>query len=269
MKTKALPLNIISATIATMSETNKIVPKESIMRELFKVGAHFGFSRRRRHPSTSPYIVGFKNNLAVINLEETIKSLDDARLLVKKLASEGKTILFVGNKPEVREIVKRYAQNLELPYVCERWIGGTFTNFPEIKKRVNRLITITEQEKKGELGKYTKKERGVIAKEKRDLERYFGGIVDMTNLPSAVVLVDPLAESIAVAESKQLNIPIIALCGSDCDINDITCPVVANDTQVGSVTYFVKAISDAYKEGLILAVQKKKEEQVETAVVEE
>jgi small subunit ribosomal protein S2 len=234
-----------------------------MMRELFKVGAHFGFSRRRRHPSTSPFIVGFKNKNAVINLEETIIALDAATDMVKKLASENKTILFVGNKPEVREIVKRFAQNLESPYVAERWIGGTFTNFSEIKKRVNRLATITEQEKKGELGKYTKKERGVIAKEKRDLERYFAGIATMNTLPAALVLIDPLSESIAVAEATQLRIPIIALCGSDCNIDNIACPVVANDSQVASITYFLKAVSDAYKEGLKLAAEKRVEVPVE------
>ncbi len=253
-----------------MSQPAKTTTKESMMRDLFKVGAHFGFSRRRRHPSTSPFIVGFKNKNAVINLEETILALDSATELVKKLASDSKTILFVGNKPEAREIVKRYAENLEMPYVAERWIGGTFTNFPEIKKRVNRLATITDQEKKGELGKYTKKERGVIAKEKKDLERYFAGIATMSAMPAAVVLIDPLSESIAVAEATQLRIPIIALCGSDCDINNIACPVVANDSQVASITYFLKAISEAYKEGTKLAAAKRAETpaEAETAPVE-
>lgn len=250
-----------------MSQPARTTTKESMMRELFKVGAHFGFSRRRRHPSTSPFIVGFKNKNAVINLEETIVALEQATEMVKKLASEGKSILFVGNKPEARDIVKRYAENLDLPYVAERWIGGTFTNFPEIKKRVNRLATITEQEKKGELGKYTKKERGVIAKEKKDLERYFAGISTMNTMPAAVVLVDPLSESIAVAEANQLRIPIIALCGSDCNIDNIACPVVANDSQVASITYFLKAVSDAYKEGAKLAAEKKAAAPVEAEVV--
>lgn len=222
---------------------------DSMIRDLFKVGAHFGFSRKRRHPSVEPYIFGFKNNTAVINLEHTASLLTKAAQFVEKLASEGKTVLFVGNKPEAREIIKRYAQTIGMPYVAERWIGGTFTNFPEIKKRVKRLADITEQEKKGELGKYTKKERGVIAKEKQDLERYFAGIADMDKLPAAIVIVDPLSEHIAVAESKQVRVPIVALAGSDCDINGLACPVVANDASIASITLFVKTMTDAYKEG--------------------
>lgn len=223
--------------------------KESIIRELFKVGAHFGFSRKRRHPSVEPFSFGFKNKTAVINLEETVKSLDQAVEFVTKLASEGKKVLFVGNKNEARDIIKRYAETVDMPYVAERWIGGTFTNFPEIKKRVKRLADITEQDKKGELAKYTKKERGVIALEKKNLERYFAGIADMDKLPAAIVVIDPQAESIAVAEAKQTRVPIIALCGSDCDINNIAYPVVANDSQVASITFFLKALVEAYKEG--------------------
>jgi len=239
-----------------MSQQVQDQNKDSIIRELFKAGAHFGLARRRRHPSVSSFIFGFKNKTAIINLEETVKSMVEANKFVSDLASEGKKVLFVGNKNEAQEIVRRFADSIDMPYVNERWIGGTFTNFPEIKKRVNRLLEIKDQEEKGELGKYTKKERGVIAKEKKDLERYFEGIIGMEKLPAAIVVIDSDAESIAVTEAKQRGVKIVALASSDCNINGIDYPVVANDAQVSSITFFLKSITEAYKEGKKLQVAK-------------
>jgi small subunit ribosomal protein S2 len=251
-----------------MSQTAPEKNKESVIRDLFKVGAHFGMSRRRRHPSVSSYIFGFKNKTAIINLEETIKSMDEAEKFITQVASEGKKILFVGNKNEAQELTRKVADSIGMPYVAERWIGGTFTNFPEIKKRVNRLLEIRSQEEKGELGKYTKKERGVIAKEKKDLERYFDGIVGMEKLPAAIVVVDCDAEAIAVAEAKQMNVKIVALASSDCNISGVDYPVIANDAQVGSINIFLKSMAEAYKEGKKLQAVKEATKPTETPTAE-
>lgn len=231
-----------------MSE-NTTKQKDSLIRNLFNIGAHFGYSRSKRHPSVEPFVFGFKNNNAILDLEKAVKSLDQACDLVKTTISGGKKVLFVGNKNEVKAVVKKVADSVDMPYVAERWIGGTFTNFSEIRGRVNRLLEIKDQEVKGGLEKYTKKERGFIAKEKKDLERYFAGLVSMEKLPGLVVIIDPQAESIAVSESIKAHVPIVALCNSDCDISNIDCPIVANDSQVASVEFFISKLAEAVKEG--------------------
>jgi small subunit ribosomal protein S2 len=234
-----------------MQNIDTKVTNEELVRELFKVGAHFGFSRVRRHPSVDKYIFGYKNKTAIIDLEQTIESLEQAKEFVRQLGREGKQILFVGNKNEARAPIKKVAEAIAMPYVAERWIGGTLTNTNQIKTRLKRLADIKADEESGELLKYTKKERGLIAKEKKDLERYFGGIVSLSKMPAAMFIVDTLAEESALAEAKQLNIPVISLSNSDCDIRHIAYPIVANDGNIGSITFFAEEIAKAYKEGQV------------------
>lgn len=222
---------------------------EGLVRELFKVGAHFGFSRARRHPSVDKYVFGYKNKTAIIDLEQTIEALAKAQAYAKELGAAGKQILFVANKNEAREVVKTVALSIDMPYVAERWIGGTLTNTKEIKARLKRLADIEADEASGELAKYTKKERGLIGKEKKDLERYFGGIVSMAKMPAALFIIDTQAESIAVAEAVKLNIPVISLSNSDCDIRGVAYPIVGNDASRASIDFFTKAIAHAYAEG--------------------
>ncbi|MEK7136161.1 MAG: 30S ribosomal protein S2 [Patescibacteria group bacterium] len=232
-----------------MENTDTKTGNEGIVRELFKVGAHFGFSRVRRHPSVDKYIFGYKNKTAIIDLEKTIESLEKAKAFVRQLGSEGKQVLFVGNKNEAREAVKKAALSVEMPYSAERWIGGTLTNSSQIKTRLKRLAEIKADEESGELLKYTKKERGLIAKDRKDLERYFGGIVNMLKMPAAMFIVDNLAESNALAEAKIMKIPVISLSNSDCDIREIPYPIICNDGATGSIAYFANEIASAYKEG--------------------
>ena len=236
-----------------MLDTKKEEKKEDIIQKMFELGAHLGFSRRRRHPSVSKYIYGYKNNAAIIDLEHTTEALKRAEKFVAKLGQDRATLLFVGNKPEAQLFIKKVAVDLELPYVAERWIGGTLTNFKEIRKRVNKLQWIKDAEKSDELAKYKKKERLLFAKEKKDLERYFGGITSMDKLPKALFVLDSGMEDIAVAEARLLNIPIVALVNSDCNITNIDYPIVANDTASNSIDFFIKRIADAYKTGLATA----------------
>lgn len=237
-----------------MQQNNLSGIKDTLVKELFKIGAHFGFSRTRRHPSTGEYVYGYKNKTAIINLEKSADLLAKAKEFVKGVAAQNKQILFVGNKNEAREIMKKNATEIDMPYVAERWIGGTFTNFKQIRSRVEKMKDYKDKAAKGELSVYTKKERGVIAKEVEKLEKFFDGIVPMDKLPGAVFVIDPNEERIAVDEAKLLNIPVIALSGSDCDIRAISYPIVANDSSITSIEYFTREIKEAYAEGKKVAV---------------
>jgi len=243
-----------------MSTEIKDPKKEGLIKELFKLGAHFGYSRRSSHPSTRPYVFGFKNRTAIIDLERTADLLEEAQAFVKSLGQERKQILFVGTKNEGKEAIEKAAKEIDMPYVSERWIGGTFTNNKQIKKRVERLLELKDKEEKGELSVYTKKERGVIAKEKQDLERYFAGIVKMTKIPAAMIVVDNKREEIAVDEAIKLKVPVVSLSSSDCNLGDVSYPVVANDSSRETISYFLNQLVAAYKEGLMTVKEEVKAE---------
>ena len=216
---------------------------------MFKVGAHYGFIKSRRHPTTKPFIFGVKNRIEIFDLEKTSTQLEAAIEFVKKTAAAGKQVVFVGSKSEARQAVKEAADRIAQPYVASRWIGGTLTNFEVIRKRVEKLLDLTSQKEKNELAKYTKKERLMIDREIERLNDLFGGITSMAHLPAALFVVDPKKEHIAVAEAIEKNIPVIALAGSDCDISKITYAIVANDASIDSVAYFADKISAAFAEG--------------------
>ena len=213
---------------------------------MFKAGAHFGFSRTRRHPSTAPYIFGVKNKVEIFDLEKTSELLAKAKTFVASLGKEGKTILFVGGKSEARNAVKNGALSINMPYVDGRWIGGTLTNFPQIKKRVEKMERLISEKEKGELTKYTKKERLLIDREIANLERFFSGIVSMKDLPKALFVVDPKKEKTAVKEAQYIGIPVIAISGSDCNIKSIEYPIVGNDSSQTSIHYLTHEITKAY-----------------------
>ncbi len=226
-----------------MKETTQNNPK---IEELFKAGAHFGFSKSRRHPSSNNYIFSSKNRMDIFDLEKTNKSLEKALEFVKELANEKSTILFIGGKNEAQNIIKDEASKINMPYVSGRWIGGTLTNFVEIRKRVDTMLDFLSQKEKGELAKYTKKERLLIDRKVEKLQRMFGGIKDMNKLPKAVFIVDPRFEKSALNEARMLNIKVIALCGSDNDLSKIDFPIPANDTNISSIKYFVNQIVETY-----------------------
>jgi small subunit ribosomal protein S2 len=233
-----------------MTEEKKINSER--IDEMFKAGAHFGYSKTRRHASVAPYIFGVKNQVEIIDLEKTENLLDKALTFIAGLAKDGKQVLFVGGKNEARGALKIAAESIGMPFVDGRWIGGTLTNFPEIKKRLIKLEDLTKQKEKGELSKYTKKERLMIDREIANLERFFGGISSMKDLPKAVIVVDSKKEIIAVNEAKGMNIPVISLCGTDSNITDINYPIVANDSSVSSITFFVNEIAKGYQKAKVL-----------------
>lgn len=230
---------------------NNKTTESNIVSELFKVGAHFGFIRSRRHPSTKPFIFGVKNRIEIFDLEKTNQSLDIALAFVKSLGEANAPVLFVGGKGEARVAVKAGALKLDMPYVDGRWIGGTLTNFTQIKRRVAKLEDLTSQKEKGELAKYTKRERMLIDKEIENLKRFFEGLIPMKELPKALIIVDSKKEDIAVKEAQERGIPIIALCGSDCDITEVDYAVPANDASVASIAFFVNKFVEAYSSGKV------------------
>lgn len=221
-------------------ENNPLIDK------LFSVGAHFGVSRTRRHPSASRYIFGQKGGVELFDLEKTAVLLQTSLDAVKALAAERKTILFVGGKAEARSALTRTAQMLNQPYSAGRWIGGTLTNWGEIKKRLARLSELSDMREKGELAKFTKMERLLIDREITDLETMFGGLRGMTKAPDALFVVDPRAEAGAVAEARQLNIPIFALLNSDCNQAGITYAIPANDASREAIQFVLEEVGQTY-----------------------
>lgn len=221
-----------------------------LIERMFAVGAHFGYSRSRRHPTTTPYIFGSKNKVEIFDLEKTSVLLAQAKMFMETLGKEGKTALFVGGKNEAGAAVKALAEDIAMPYVAGRWIGGTLTNFSEIKKRLDRLATLLSQRESGELAKYTKKERLLLDREIENLTNRFGGIARLTTPPSALVIVDTRKEDIAVLEAHKMNIPVVGILNSDCDMTLVTHPIVGNDASRDSITFLLSELTAGYKKGL-------------------
>ncbi|MDQ3245055.1 MAG: 30S ribosomal protein S2 [bacterium] len=223
--------------------------KESLIDQMFNAGAHYGYSKTRRHPSVSSYICATKNKTDIIDLEKTAVLLGEAEEFIKSLGSQNKMVLFVGAKPEAKEIIKKTADSLNMPYVVERWIGGTISNFSEIKKRIAELENYNKENKDGGLEKYTKKERVVMAKKMERLSKYYSGLFNLKKAPDAMFIIDPKKEHIAQTEAMKSHIPVIALLNSDTNIKNIDFPIVANDTGMPSINLFADAVANAYKTG--------------------
>ncbi len=224
---------------------------DTIVEQMFKAGAHYGYSKTRRHPSVSKYIYTTKNKGDIIDLEKTSALLDEATKFMENLGTAGKVVLFVGTKPEAKTAVKEVAESLGMPYVVERWIGGTISNFAEIKKRIAELETYQKDSVMGELEKYTKKERVVLAKKMEKLARYYSGLLGLKKIPDALFVVDAKHEHIAATEAKKTDVSVVSLVNSDSDIRGIDYPIVANDGVIPSIKFFTQAIASAYKKGTL------------------
>ncbi|HUO56140.1 MAG TPA: 30S ribosomal protein S2 [Candidatus Paceibacterota bacterium] len=222
---------------------------ETNIETLFEAGAHFGYARARRHPTATPYLFGTKDRTDIFNLDETGARIEAAIAFVQQLSGSGKQMLFVGGKHEVMSTVKMNAERIGQPYVAGRWIGGTLTNFKNIRKRIDLLEKSMGERERGELEKYTKKERLLIDRQIDELLGRFGGLVKMNELPGALFVVDTRHEDTAVREANQLGIPVIGLSSSDGDFSLIQYPIPANDTSVKSVSLITSLIAKAYEEG--------------------
>jgi len=223
--------------------------KQNITDEMFRSGVQYGYSKSRRHPSVSSYVFTTKNGVDIIDIEKSESLLEKASEEIKSLGASGKTVLFVGTKPESKQQVTEVALSLNMPYVSERWVGGALTNFPEIKKRVNKLLEMREQKEKGLFDKYTKKEKLLINKEMEDMTKNFQGLTSISKTPDAVIIIDPKKEHIAVTEAKKIGLPIFAVLNTDCNLKEIDFPIIGNDASVTSISFFLNKIKEAYLNG--------------------
>jgi small subunit ribosomal protein S2 len=238
-----------------MTKTDTLSKADGVLVEgLFNAGAHFGFIKSRRHPSVKPYIYGIKNKIEIFDLEKTKDSLNKALEFVSDLGSKNGKILFVSGKSEAKSAITAAAESINMPFVAGRFIGGTLTNFPQIKKRVEKLETLVSQKEKGELTKYTKKERLLIDREIERLREFFSGLIPMKTLPQALFVVDSKKESIAVKEAKVMGIPVVSLSGTDNNLNEVEFPIPGNDASKNSIEFFLGKITESYKAGTLKKV---------------
>ena len=209
--------------------------------EMSKAGVYFGHRASKRHPKMKPYLVGVKgtDRVDIINLEATKEKLEKALSFIQQLIQENKTLLLVGTKIPLRGIVEETAKECGLAYVSHRWLGGTITNFPVIKKRIEYFRDLEDKKKKGELDKYTKKERWEFDKELERLELKFGGIKNLEKIPDAIFVVDMKKDELAIREAKRKKIPVIGIADTNVDPSLIDYPIPANDDAISSVKYIL------------------------------
>jgi small subunit ribosomal protein S2 len=217
---------------------------------LFGTGAHFAQLKSRRHPSMKPFILGVKSNVEIFDLTKTDAQLTEAKEVMKALGRDGKMVLFVGGKREVSDQVREAASKVGQPYVAGRWLGGTISNFTEIKKRIDRLADLLQKRDSGELAKmYTKLERLYIDREIDRLNERLGGISELSRRPDAFVIVDTKHESHATKEARDARIPVIGIMSSDNDLKDATYPIVTNDASRATVALILNELADSFDEG--------------------
>ncbi|MDE6762667.1 MAG: 30S ribosomal protein S2 [Oscillospiraceae bacterium] len=219
------------------------------MKQLLEAGVHFGHQTRRWNPKMAPYIFTERNGIYIIDLQKTVKKLDEAYSFVKSVAENGDTVLFVGTKKQAGDSVKEEAVRAGVHYVNARWLGGMMTNFKTIQRRIKRLEQLHQMEEDGTFNLLPKKEVVKLQLEIEKLEKYLGGIKTMKKLPGALFIVDPRKEKIAVAEAKKLGIPIVAIVDTNCDPDDVDYVIPGNDDAIRAVKLIAGAMADAVIEG--------------------
>lgn len=219
------------------------------MKQLLEAGVHFGHQTRRWNPKMAKYIFTERNGIYIIDLQKTVKKIEEAYQFVRDLASEGGTLLFVGTKKQAQESVKEEAERSGMFYVNQRWLGGTLTNFTTIRKRIERLRQLETMEQDGTFDVLPKKEVILLRKEMERLEKFLGGIKDMTRLPDALFIIDPRKERIAVMEARKLAIPIIAIVDTNCDPDEVDYVIPGNDDAIRAVKLITAKLADAVIEG--------------------
>ncbi len=219
------------------------------MKQLLEAGVHFGHQTRRWNPKMKQYIFQERNGIYIIDLQKTVKMMDVAYNFIRELAARGGKVLFVGTKKQAQDAIKEEATRCGMFYVNQRWLGGTLTNFQTIKTRIERLKEIEKMEEDGTFEVLPKKEVLVLKREKERLEKFLGGIKEMTEYPDAIFIVDPRKERIAVQEARKLNIPIVAMVDTNCDPDEIDYVIPANDDAIRAVRLITSKIADAVIEG--------------------
>jgi len=233
------------------------------IKDLLEAGVYFGHPSRQFDPRIKPYLYGKRQGIYIIDIEKTVEQLKEAGEFLKKIAASGKNILFVGTKKQAQGVIKEVAEKCGMPYVNYRWIGGTLTNFKEIRKRIERLKEIEEYEKSGRINLYTKKEASLIMAEKEDLLRKFGGIRDMEEFPGALLVVDVRREMNAIKEARKINIPIVGIVDTNGNPEIVDYAVPGNDDGFKSINLLLSILSDYIIEGkkeVEYVVEEKKKE---------
>lgn len=238
------------------------------MKQLLEAGVHFGHQTRRWNPKMKKYIFTERNGIYIIDLQKTVKKIEEAYNFVRQLSADGGTVLFVGTKKQAQESVREEANRSGMFYVNQRWLGGTLTNFRTIRKRINRLKEIERMEEDGTFDVLPKKETVELLKEKDRLLKFLGGIKDMKKLPDALFVIDPRKESIAIAEARKLNIPIIGIVDTNCDPDEIDYVIPANDDAIRAVKLLTSKMADAVVEGRQGTELDEQEEAPEQEIVE-
>ena len=219
------------------------------MKQLLEAGVHFGHQTRRWNPKMAKYIFTERNGIYIIDLQKTVRKVDEAYNFIRSVAEEGKTVLFVGTKKQAQEAVKEEAERAGQFFVNERWLGGMLTNFQTIQKRIRRLKELEAMETDGTFEVLTKKEVMQLRHEMERLEKYLGGIKEINKLPGALFVVDPRKERIAVAEARKLNIPIVAIVDTNCDPDEVDYVIPGNDDAIRAVKLLTAAMADGILEG--------------------
>ncbi|PBB05891.1 30S ribosomal protein S2 [Salimicrobium humidisoli] len=229
------------------------------MKQLLEAGVHFGHQTRRWNPKMKKYIFTERNGIYIIDLQKTVKKVDEAFNYVRDLAADGGTVLFVGTKKQAQDTVREEANRAGMYYINQRWLGGTLTNFKTIRKRIGRLKDIERMEEDGTFEVLPKKEVMELNKEREKLERFLGGIRNMESLPDALFVIDPRKERIAIAEAHKLDIPIVGMVDTNCDPDEIDYVIPANDDAIRAVKLLTGKMADAILEA------KQGEEEAEAA----
>ncbi len=219
------------------------------LEDFLEAGAHFGHQAAKWHPSMRPYIYTERNTVHIIDLQQTQQKLASAQEFIADVVAKDGTVLFVGTKKQAQKIVRKMAEAVGMPYVTERWLGGTFTNFDSIKKQVAKMKELEAKRQSGELAKYTKKEQVAFDKEIERLNRFFGGLRTLYRLPEAVVVFDTHTDKNAIRESRRKKVPAVALCDTNSNADEVTYPIPTNDDAVKLLELMAKSFQQAVEEG--------------------
>ncbi|MDH3683650.1 MAG: 30S ribosomal protein S2, partial [Acidimicrobiia bacterium] len=222
------------------------------MKQMLEAGVHFGHQTRRWNPKMKRFIHGDRNGVYIIDLEETLRRIEQAYTFVRDTVADGGTVLFVGTKKQAQEPIRRHALSVGMPYVDQRWLGGMLTNYQTISKRVGKLLEYERMRAAGDFDEMPKKEALRYSRELTKLDRNIGGIKTMAKLPSVVFVLDTIVEHIAVTEARKLNIPIVAVVDTNCDPDLITYPIPGNDDAIRSAELMTRVIAEAVAEGKMI-----------------
>jgi small subunit ribosomal protein S2 len=219
------------------------------MKQLLEAGVHFGHQTRRWNPKMAEYIFTERNGIYIIDLQKTVKKVEEAYQFIKDVAAQGESVLFVGTKKQAQESIKEEAERCGMFYVNQRWLGGMLTNFKTIRERIERLHELERMREEGLYEVLPKKEVIKLNHEEEKLQKFLGGIKNMTKLPGALFVVDPRKEKIAVAEARKLGIPIVAIVDTNCDPDEVDYVIPGNDDAIRAVKLLAEKMADAVLEG--------------------